>query len=145
MRYHQYKFKFYVNASHAIYINGNLGERHSHTWEITINTLKIKNNFVQFDRLEQQIEEFFSRYQESYLNEVPPFHLVNPTLENCCEYFKQELAELLRKEGWLLLLIEMSETPTRAYVINILDEIGDNHNKDMEAIADAILDKLVER
>ena len=42
-------------------------------------------------------------------------------------------------------MIEMSETPTRAYVINLLDEMGDNHNKDMEAIADAILDKLVER
>ncbi|WP_310603455.1 6-carboxytetrahydropterin synthase [Anaerosporobacter sp.] len=144
-RYHQYKFKFYVNASHAIYIDGNLGERHPHTWEITLNTLKIQEDFIQFDSIEEQIEDFFNAYQESYFNEVPPFHLINPTLENCCEYFKEELGKLLREAGWLLLLIEMSETPTRSYVINLLDEMGEKYNKDMEAIAGAILENLIER
>lgn len=144
MRYHQYKFKFYVNASHAIYIDGKLGNRHPHTWEITLNTLKIQNDFVQFNHIEHQIEEFFNKYQETYLNEVHPFNIFNPTLENCCKYFKQELANILRNEGWVLLAIEISETPTRVYVINLLDEMEDNHNKNMEVIADAILDKLVE-
>ena len=36
MRYSQYRFSFYLNASHAIYINGELGDSHPHTWEIVI-------------------------------------------------------------------------------------------------------------
>lgn len=144
MRYRQYKFKFYINASHAIYINGKLGERHPHTWEIVLCTLKIQEDFVQFDRVEQQIEEFIDQFQESYMNDIPPFDLINPTLENCCEYFKDQISELLRKEGWLLLMIEMSETPTRSYVINLLDESDNNQNKDMDTLADVILNRLLE-
>lgn len=144
MRYHQYRFKFYINASHAIYINGKMGQRHPHTWEITINTLKIQENFVLFQSIEEQIDKFMDRFQEGYMNEIPPFDLINPTLENCCEYFKNEIAEILRNEGWLLLMIEMSETPTRSYVINLLDEMQFSQKSDLETIADAILERLSE-
>ncbi|WP_167958714.1 6-carboxytetrahydropterin synthase [Anaerosporobacter faecicola] len=142
MRYYQYKFKFYLNASHAIYIHGNLGERHSHTWEIMLHTLKMKENFIEFHHVEERMEGFFETYQGRYLNEVEPFQTMNPTIENCCEYFKQELADLLRQEGWILLAIELSETPTRSYVINLLEDMGDAYEKDLEAMADVILDKL---
>ena len=144
MRYRQYKFKFYINASHAIYIGGKVGERHPHTWEIVLSALKIQQDFVQFDQVEQQIDEFIEHFQGRYMNEISPFDLVNPTLENCCEYFKDQIGELLRREGWLLLMIEMSETPTRSYVINLLDESGDDQSKDLETLADAILNRLLE-
>ena len=40
MRYQQYKFKFYMDARHAIYIGGKLGEVHPHTWEIALHVVK---------------------------------------------------------------------------------------------------------
>ena len=49
MKYSQYKFKFYINANHAIYLNGVLGKNHPHTWEITIDTIKVRDDFIQFD------------------------------------------------------------------------------------------------
>lgn len=121
MRYSQYKFKFYLNASHAIYIDGSMGEKHPHTWEITINVLKEKEEFVQFSNLEKKIENWMKRYQDKLLNEVPPFDRVNPTMENCCDYFKDVLKQILIEEGWILLSMEMSETPTRSYVVNLFD------------------------
>ena len=45
MRYQQYKFKFYMDARHAIYIGGKLGEVHPHTWEIVLHVVKGKENF----------------------------------------------------------------------------------------------------
>lgn len=121
MRYSQYKFKFYLNASHAIYIDGHIGERHPHTWEITINVLKEKTEFIQFSNLEKKIENWMKNYQDKYLNEIEPFDQINPTMENCCDYFKEVISSILHTEGWILLSIEMSETPTRSYVINLFD------------------------
>lgn len=121
-RYKQYKFKFYLNARHAIYIDGILGAMHPHTWEITLHVIKMQNNFIQFAELEKKIEVFIDQYQDQELNAIPPFDTINPTLENCCDYFKEELSKILNQEGWLFLMIEMSETPSRSYVISMIDE-----------------------
>lgn len=59
MRFCEYKFKFYINANHAIYIDGVLGENHPHTWEITLETIKIRNDFVQFDAIEKRQRTFW--------------------------------------------------------------------------------------
>ena len=144
MRYRQYRFKFYLNASHAIYIDGSLGERHPHTWEIALAVLKFRESFVAFGSLEKKIEQFMSMYQDGFLNSVEPFDRINPTLENCCEYFKDKLKELLNGEGWLLLKIEMSETPTRTYVINLLDETKiEAKEQSVETVADMMLEDIM--
>ena len=144
MRYSQYKFKFYLNASHAIYIDGSMGERHPHTWEITIHVLKEKQEFIQFSNLEKKIENWMNNYQDKFLNEVPPFDMINPTMENCCDYFKDNLKEILQSEGWTLLNIEMSETPTRSYVVNLFDmEDRGSMNQDYDSVAGEILEDIL--
>lgn len=125
MEHQHYRFKFYINAAHAIYINGVLGERHPHTWEITLYTLKVSNEFVAFNSIEKDVEAYLSRFQDSFINEVDPFTTLNPTLENICYYLKEELKKLLFERKWLLLSIEVSETPTRSYIIDISDEVKD--------------------
>lgn len=160
-RYQQYKFKFYLNASHSICINGEFGSRHTHTWEISIHLLKIRDDFVKFTSLELQIESLLNEYQDKFINDVEPFNILNPTLENICTYFKDKIRELVNSEGWVLLLIEISETPTRSYVINLLSE-EDKTNMDnvesqriqyeryhkncilsADSLADSIIDKIL--
>ncbi len=140
--YRQYRFKFYLNARHAIYINGNLGEIHPHTWEITIHVIKGKDGFVAFDVLEKSIESFMDNYQDKFLNEVEPFDVVNPTLENCCHYFKDKISEILAEQGWLFLMMEMSETPTRSYVISIADETETDRERSINMLVDMVLDDI---
>jgi 6-pyruvoyltetrahydropterin/6-carboxytetrahydropterin synthase len=122
MKYEQYKFKFYLNASHAIYIRGRRGQTHPHTWEISIDTMKLKNDFIQFDRIEKMIEQDMSKLQDTDLNAHEPFDTVNPTLENICVFFRKRIEKILNENGWIILLIEVSETPSRSYVINTADE-----------------------
>lgn len=124
-RYSQYKFKFYLNASHSIFLGGTYGERHPHTWEISIQILKMRDEFIAFNYLEIEIEAFLEKYQDKNLNDVVPFNTINPTLENICTYFKDKFRDLLNRKGWLLLLIEIGETPTRSYVINLFNEKSD--------------------
>lgn len=120
--YETYRYKFYLNASHAIYIHGKLGERHPHTWELSILVSKLEHSFIHFHFVEEKLEQYMSRYEETYLNEIEPFNTLNPTLENCAEYFKSEIMKILNEEGFMLLSMEMSETPTRSYILDFLKE-----------------------
>ncbi|MCD2346180.1 6-carboxytetrahydropterin synthase [Clostridium guangxiense] len=150
MRYNQYRFKFYLNASHSIYLNGVLGQEHPHTWEITLNTIKLKDNFIIFNDIEKNIEKYLEKYQDSYLNKVDPFQTLNSTLENICQYFKNEFQNLLLENGWLLLSMEISETPTRSYIIDISDEVdynkildyGDAENLNFDILEKNVDDKI---
>jgi len=115
--YHEYRFKFYLNASHAIFINGRLGQAHPHTWEYVLNILLPRNEFVEFNVFEKTIEQFFAKYQNQTMNKVEPFDTLVPTLENMAEYFGDQLYRLIAEKNGQLTQIECSETPTRSYII----------------------------
>ena len=153
MKYDKYKFKFYLNASHSIYINGVLGQSHPHTWEFSLSVLKVWGDFVQFNHVEKSIEELLYTYQNSYINGIEPFTKINPTLENICEYFKETLKKILMDIGWVLMIIEISETPSRSYIIDLIDEVelqtssnstasNEENNKSIDDIAQSILDNM---
>lgn len=152
MKYSQYKFKFYLNANHAIYLAGVLGQNHPHTWEISVDTIKVSDDFIQFDFIEKTVEQFFAGFQDTDINKIKPFTVTNPTLENLCHFFKNELEKILAKHGWLLTRIEVSETPTRSYIIDRSDEIDKLNANEREAeeaaksidnTADEILDAIL--
>jgi len=118
----KYIFKFYLNGSHSIIINGKMGDVHPHTWEIILRVVLQRSEFVEFRVYERVVEDFFSRYQNQTMNEVKPFNLLIPTLENMVEFFGEELRKLLRSKGGELEEIEGSETPTRSYVISYAED-----------------------
>lgn len=146
----QYKYKFYLNANHAIFINNVLGQMHPHTWEIMIEVLNTKENFVQFDRVETVISKIFERYQDQFINTIEPFNKVNPTLENMVYHFKKMIEEQIKEYYMILLSIEISETPSRSYIINSFDEVEVNYlnmNKyanDEESFIDQIVRENME-
>jgi 6-pyruvoyltetrahydropterin/6-carboxytetrahydropterin synthase len=123
MLHSKYKYKFYLNAAHSININGKIGERHPHTWEIAIEVTNIDEGIILFDQIEKSIEDYLNKFQDQYLNDISEFAVMNLTLENLCAFFKNSLREIIYENGMVLLSIEMSETPSRSYIINISDEI----------------------
>ncbi len=114
----EYRFKFYLNASHSVIINGRQGETHPHTWEYTLDILVARDSFWEFALAERDMEAFFSRYQNQNVNEIEPFDTVVPTLENMVDSFGASLREIVRENNGELLRIEGSETPTRSYIIS---------------------------
>lgn len=63
MRYQQYKFKFYMDARHAIYIGGKLGEVHPHTWEIVLHVVKERRILNHFIYLKRQLRNFWNLFR----------------------------------------------------------------------------------
>lgn len=124
MKYSKYKYKyrFYLNANHSIIIEEKMGDIHPHTWEMTIDVIKIIDGFVEFGVIEKEVEQILRPYQDQYINEITPFDDVNPTLENLAEFFNKKIDSRLREKGWLLTKLEVAETPSRIYIIDNLGE-----------------------
>ncbi len=120
MIYRQYKYKFYLNMNHFVHMNGKAGAVHSHTWEIAMGISLAERKLISFSDIEQCVNELLEGYQDKCLNQVAPFNRIDPTLENVCEYFYNICEDEFHHRGWILLNMEMSETPTRVYQINKL-------------------------
>lgn len=147
--YREYKFKFYLNANHYIYIDGIAGQLHPHTWEFEICILRGEEKFVEFAYYEKAIEEFLSSYQNRIINEIEPFDSIVPTLENIADYFATRLRELVRSMGGEVVKLESSETPTRSYVVGFQDDIHfiekmeKNSRERVNEIISEIVDEIV--
>lgn len=138
----EYCFKFYLNASHSIIINGKQGEVHPHTWEIMLDIVVERKDFMEFNEYEKVAGDFFSKYQEQVLNDVEPFDTIMPTLENIVDYFGGELRQCMRQVGGTLVRIEGSETPTRSYAVSY--EGQDEYVTDMREHAQESLSRVIE-
>lgn len=126
--YRQYKFKFYLNMNHYIVIDDKPGEVHPHTWEIILSVISAQSDMTPFASIEHKMDEIMEQYQDKLLNECKPFDSIVPTVENAAKYFFRLIQDNIIQEGWILLMLEVSETPTRSYIINALfdeDDIWD--------------------
>lgn len=147
--YREYRFKFYLNANHYIIINGKAGQNHPHTWEFVVQILVDNDKFIQFDQFETSIDEYFDKYQNKVMNDIPPFDHTVPTLENIADYFIYDIREIVHNLGGTLMKMECSETPTRAYVISFeqdrsfIQELRKNTGDKINTIIDNIVDDIM--
>lgn len=145
--FREYRFKFYLNASHSIIINGKQGEVHPHTWEIILDLLVPRDEFRQFHEYEKKLEEFLFQFQDKVINDVPPFDTIVPTLENIVDYMGRKTREIVENMEGHLLRIEGSETPTRSYVIsyNQGDDFIVNMQKESKKALGTMIDDMLDR
>ncbi|MDB7772412.1 6-carboxytetrahydropterin synthase [Lactiplantibacillus plantarum] len=115
-----YKIKSYVNASHAVRWATGSGKKHTHTWEIVCE-LHTVDAMVAFYDIEKNLHQALDELSGKFLNDLPEFKTVNPTLENVTEYLFTKIDKTLRDNGAQLLRIEVSDSPTRAYCISVTE------------------------
>ena len=112
-----YKFKSHVNASHAMRWEGGMGAKHNHTWEIICEIKSQDDEMHLFEEIEGVLKDFFQPFSGSFLNEMPPFLEINPSVENVTNYFYDQLSLRLAAIQTELIRIEVGESPTRFYCI----------------------------
>lgn len=118
IKYRVYRYKFYLDANHFIYTPaGTPGMIHPHTWEFTVELKNKNGDFVMFHEIEALINEVLKPFQNICLNEVEPFNQKVPTLENIGEHFKEIIRQKMELMNWELLQMEISETPSRSYIL----------------------------
>ena len=146
--YREYRLKFYLNARHYIIINGNKGEVHPHTWEFTLNIQFGRSSFTEFSTFERGINDFLAPFQNTVLNEIPPFDLITPTLESMTDYFADQFRQVIRSINGILVQVGASETPTRSYIVHISEWDDGAEDKPVQDkirsdVMDAVLDSLI--
>lgn len=115
-----YKIKSYVNASHAVRWATGSGKKHTHTWEIVCE-LHTVDAMVAFYDIEKNLHQALDELSGKFLNDLPEFKTVNPTVGNVTEYLFTKIDKTLRDNGAQLLRIEVSDSPTRAYCISVTE------------------------
>lgn len=110
-----YKFKFFLNASHAVRWENGTGEAHPHTYEITCEVEL--PTFLRFDKIEEQINQVLTPLEGQFLNELGEFEKVNPTLEELTRHLFEQIERKVAELDCKLIRIEVGESPTRYYCL----------------------------
>lgn len=116
MKYMAYRLKFKLFAQHYINIQDKRSDCHSHTWNITL-YIDANSQLNQFHNIENVINIMLDEYSNTELNSHPEFADIEPTLENIGEIFFNKINSLLSLYNFKLNKLEISETPTRVYVV----------------------------
>ncbi|WP_082409194.1 6-carboxytetrahydropterin synthase [Secundilactobacillus paracollinoides] len=111
-QYHTYKIKSYVNASHAMRWEDGEGKEHNHTWEIVCEIHSLNDHMIIFNDLENTIKDILNSFAGKFLNTLPYFKDINPTVENVTVWLFDLISPALREEQAKLIRIEVSESPT---------------------------------
>ncbi|RRK11676.1 6-pyruvoyl tetrahydropterin synthase [Lactiplantibacillus garii] len=118
-KYYTYKMKSYVNASHAMRWAGGEGKQHNHTWEIVSEMHSKSNKMIVFNQIEKQLNGIFDTFAGQFLNTLPYFKTVNPTVENVTVWLFNLISPALEELGAELVRLEVGESPTRSYCITV--------------------------
>lgn len=116
MKFEGYKFSFKINASRSISLENSYVS--NHTFNITIFVRKKCDCFEAYDITENIINEYLDSFSGAFLNEISPFNIILPTVENIGEVLFTEIYTLLANNDFVLWKLEISETPQRFYVIS---------------------------
>ena len=70
---------------------------HGHNWKVRVviagERLDQTGLLVDFIDVKNLMGEIIERIDHQFLNEIPPFDVVNPSAENIAEYFWQKMSE----------------------------------------------------
>lgn len=113
----EYRFKFYLNARHEMSIDSKVNNVHPHTWEFNLYFKKKCEEFIQFSVIEKELQFFLSIYEGHYLNEIPPFDMIEPSLESIGTVLYEQIKKIMSNNNWTLLKLEISENPSRTFII----------------------------
>ncbi|MDD3959745.1 MAG: 6-pyruvoyl-tetrahydropterin synthase-related protein [Oscillospiraceae bacterium] len=131
-----YKYTFRLNASHSNV--GSDSRVHSHTFEIALYMRPRDNAFAEYNKTEQVVRNYLDIFAGNNLNTVPPFDETPPKIENIGEVFFSHLSELLQKENFDLIKLDISENPQRIFSIS-RDEISAQKMRQLIRSADNLL------
>ncbi|QEY35695.1 hypothetical protein FL966_11845 [Caproiciproducens galactitolivorans] len=112
-----YKYTFKLHISHNP-VSVSKQSAHFHTIKIILYLQNFNNKFSKYDVIEKIIQNYFKIYEGAYLNETASFYELDPTIENIGRVFYSHLKSIVRENGFELLTLEISETPTRIFSIS---------------------------
>lgn len=108
-----------IAGAHQLQLNyeSKCTQLHGHNWIVTVHCkakeLNDNGMIVDFAHIKKQIQD---RFDHRFINDVPPFNIVNPTAENMafwiCNYFKMSDVDCYKVE------VQESEGNVAVYMVD---------------------------
>lgn len=112
-----YKFKFYLNGRHSTIIGGKEQPMHPHTWELVLSVKSKSRELIKFKEFEQNVRNYLLEFEEKTFNSLDKFKESSCSTECVGIIIFKELKGYLDDKNILLEKIEISENPTRTFII----------------------------
>ena len=94
---------------------GDCSRLHGHNWQVEVSVesevLDATGIAIDFREIKKQTKAVVKRLDHQYLNEIPPFDVLNPTAENIAKYFYDEVAKLINTPDVYICEVIIWETP----------------------------------
>ena len=94
---------------------GNCSRLHGHNWQVEVSVesdvLDDTGIAIDFREIKQQTKAVVKRLDHQYLNEIPPFDVLNPTAENIAKYFYEAVGQRINTQNVRLSNVIIWETP----------------------------------
>jgi 6-pyruvoyltetrahydropterin/6-carboxytetrahydropterin synthase len=97
--------------------HGKCEKVHGHNYKVQVTlegeTLNEAGLLVDFVDLKRLLHAAVDRLDHEFLNDIPPFDLLNPSAENMAKYFHEEVSKGLASEGGVrIACVRLWETDT---------------------------------
>lgn len=114
------KLVVFVNARHFVTFGAKPGPVHAHSWqvELEVEVPPELGETIEFTRVSRAVTAALGSYENTILNQVHPFHIIQPTTENIAMYFFNRVEEVLRELGLHLAQLNLWETPARGIQVD---------------------------
>lgn len=102
----------FFNARHAV------GDEdpHAHSWKVEIRVRRMRylgeQSLISIGDVREMMRGLFARYEDKFLNEIPPFTFQQPTAENLVAYLFEQLDREFRGTEAILDSLTIWESPT---------------------------------
>jgi 6-pyruvoyl-tetrahydropterin synthase len=116
----------FFNASHQVVMKDSLGQLHRHSYHLRVvgqteHLMGKDQVVVPYEALRKLMDEIAQAYENTVLNDLPPFQNLQPTTENLVGVIAQQLINL--SEGLPLKIVEVNlmESPTQGITFRLTD------------------------
>ncbi len=85
---------------------------HNYRVQITVEGEKLDHlgMVVEFEVIKQALKPWIDRFDHGFLNEIPPFDVVQPSAENLAKFFHDEVARALEGTSARVSYVRLFET-----------------------------------
>lgn len=102
----------FFNARHAV---GD-GEAHAHSWKVEVCVRRPRylgeQALIGFAEIRDRLRSLLARFENRFLNEVPPFTFQEPTVENLVAYLFEQLEQEFQGTEAALSALTIWDSPT---------------------------------
>ena len=112
-----YVCRYYLNANHSFNNIQKNAHQHTFTFAVSMESQR-QNDMVPFHEIDHIINHYLTQYKGKYLNSLPQFQGLYPSIEWIGELFYEDLYILLDEKGWNCLQLEVSENPLKAFLVS---------------------------